>query len=137
MQDMLSETPLIPFEKMTKFDDRLVKWWESLPRALSTELEENIPQVLHVPRQIMRWRYQIHRVLLYRPYVLSSGLQRRPYQDLGAEEKKAVHQCRLSAAEAIDDIVKTSKEDMMSAFNGVVSITHSSIQTYHLLTYFF
>jgi hypothetical protein len=120
IQDKISASPLIPFDDLVQFDAALVQWWEDLPSMLTKDPESSIPSFLRVPRLVMKWRYQNQRIILNRPYLLSSALRKIPYESLGVEEKLAVGKCRIVAAKTIEDISKECKEDVISGWNGVV-----------------
>src|ERR1700759_3941048 len=121
IQDKLSAVPLIPFDEVVQLDSALVRWWEDLPSMLTKDPEESIPSFLHVPRLVMKWRYQNLRIILHRPYLLSAALRKTPYAGLSAEEKAAIAKCRVIAATTIEDIAAECKEDVISGWNGVVS----------------
>jgi hypothetical protein len=126
IQDKLSSSPQIPFDEVVRFDDELVRWWDDLPEILTTESEDSVPSFLHVPRLVMKWRYQNLRIILHRPYLLSAALRRTPFSGLSAEEKASIAKCRVIAATTIEDIAAECKEDVISGWNGVVSEVDTS-----------
>lgn len=121
IQDKLSAVSLIPFDEVVQLDSALVQWWEDLPSMLTKDPSESIPSFLRVPRLVMKWRYQNLRIILHRPYLLSFALRKIPYDNLTAEEKVAVGKCRIIASKTIEDISNECKQDVISAWNGVVS----------------
>lgn len=114
--------PLIPFEELNQLDADLVRWWDDLPSMLTKDPEDSIPSFLHVPRLVMKWRYQNLRIVLHRPYLLSAALRKAPFASLEADEKVAVGKCRIVAAKTIEDIAAEGKEELICGWNGVVGV---------------
>jgi hypothetical protein len=66
----------------------------------------------------MKWRYQNHRIVLYRPVLLN--LANRGNQDTPSQEEIAtVGKCRAIAKQTIEDITREWKPNQMSGWNGV------------------
>jgi hypothetical protein len=105
---------------MVQLDSDLVRWWDDLPMMLAKDPEQSIPKFLHIPRLVMKWRYQNLRIVLHRPYLLSAALRKLPFANLSAEEKLAIKKCRIVAAKTIEDIAAECKQDVISGWNGVV-----------------
>ncbi|KAF1811737.1 hypothetical protein P152DRAFT_418407 [Eremomyces bilateralis CBS 781.70] len=119
IQDRLATTPLLPFEELLQFDQDLVRWYEELPSMLTTDKEETIPSYLRTPRTVMNWRFQNLRIVLHRPFLLSTALKRTSPANMTAEEKIAVKKCRQAAEQTIEDISAGIKEELISGWNGV------------------
>jgi hypothetical protein len=126
----MSAVTLIPFDEVVQLDSALVQWWEDLPSMLTKDSEETIPSFLKIPRLVMKWRYQNLRIILHRPYLLSFALRKISYDRLTAEEKVSIGKCRIIAAKTIEDISNECRQDVISAWNGVVSVS-----TYHCITF--
>lgn len=67
----------------------------------------------------MKWRHQNIRIILHRPFLLTTALRRSPWASLSAEEKVAVRKCRLIAAKTIEDISHECMPDLLSCWNAV------------------
>ncbi|KAF2143423.1 uncharacterized protein K452DRAFT_286252 [Aplosporella prunicola CBS 121167] len=117
IQDLLAASPVVRFEELAQIDNDLVSWQNNLPSILATN--EPCPEFLRVPRSVMKWRYQNLRVVLHRPWLLSSALRHAPFAALSAEEKVAVGKCRVMAGQNIDDISAECTPDLISGWNAV------------------
>lgn len=117
IQDTLATSPLLKYEDLVQIDTDLVNWQSNLPSILATN--EPCPESLRVPRSVMKWRYENLRVVLHRPFLLSTALKRTPFANLSAEEKVAVGKCRVIAAQNIEDISKECTPDLISGWNAV------------------
>ncbi|KKY18315.1 putative fungal specific transcription factor domain containing protein [Diplodia seriata] len=117
IQDTLATSPLLKYEDLVQIDTDLVNWQNNLPSILATN--EPCPECLRVPRSVMKWRYENLRVVLHRPFLLSTALKRVPFTNLSAEEKVAVGKCRVIAAQNIEDISKECTPDLISGWNAV------------------
>ena len=67
----------------------------------------------------MKWRFQNIRIILHRPYLLTTALRRCVFSALSAEEKVAVGKCRIVALKTIEDISQECMPDLLSGWNGV------------------
>lgn len=117
IQDTLATSPLLKYEDLVQIDTDLVNWHLNLPSILATN--EPCPEFLRVPRSIMKWRYENLRVVLHRPFLLSTALKRIPFTNLSTEEKVAVGKCRVIAAQNIEDISNECTPDLISGWNAV------------------
>ncbi|EOD49589.1 putative fungal specific transcription factor domain-containing protein [Neofusicoccum parvum UCRNP2] len=117
IQDTLATSPLLKYEDLVQIDNDLVNWHSNLPSILATN--EPCPEFLRVPRSVMKWRYENLRVVLHRPFLLSTALKRTPFANLSAEEKVAVGKCRVIAAQNIEDISNECTPDLISGWNAV------------------
>ncbi|KAF2083134.1 hypothetical protein K490DRAFT_11732, partial [Saccharata proteae CBS 121410] len=118
IQDRLATVPLLQFEELVQIDNDLVAWYDNLPSILSNH-SEPCPIHLRVPRSVMKWRYQNLRIVLHRPFLLSTALRRASFAHLSAEEKIAVGKCRVIACQTISDISAECTADLISGWNGV------------------
>jgi hypothetical protein len=103
---------------MAAYDAQMVKWYEELPSILSNP-EEPCPEFLRRVRLIMKWRFQNIRIILHRPYLLTTALRRCTWNTLSADEKVAVGKTRLLAMKTIEDISQDCMPDLLSGWNGV------------------
>ncbi|KAF4301229.1 fungal specific transcription factor domain-containing protein [Botryosphaeria dothidea] len=117
IQDTLATSPLLKYEDLVQIDNDLVSWRTNLPSILATN--EPCPEFLRVPRSVMKWRYENLRVVLHRPFLLSTALKRTSFANLSAEEKVAVGKCRVIAAQNIEDISNECTPDLISGWNAV------------------
>jgi hypothetical protein len=67
----------------------------------------------------MKWRFQNLRIILHRPYLLTTALRRCAWSTLSAEEKLAVGKCRILAIKTIDDISQECMPDLLAGWNAV------------------
>jgi hypothetical protein len=67
----------------------------------------------------MKWRFQNMRIILHRPYLLTTALRRCAWSNLSGEEKVAVGKCRIMALKTIDDISQECMTDLLSGWNAV------------------
>ncbi len=95
-----------------------MQWYEELPPILSN-LEEACPEFLHRVRVIMKWRFQNIRIILHRPLLLTTAVQRTPWSALTPEQRAAVTKCRALASETIEDISQECMPDLISGSNAV------------------
>ncbi|KAK7535299.1 fungal-specific transcription factor domain-containing protein, partial [Phyllosticta citribraziliensis] len=120
IQDTLATSPL-KYEELPQIDNDLVAWRESLPSIL-TNFDEDFGEdgkFLHVPRHVMKWRYQNLRIVLHRPFLLRAALRKTPYAMLTAEDKVAVGKLRVIAGQTIKDMSEECTEDLISGWNAV------------------
>jgi hypothetical protein len=118
IQDRLVESPLLSPSETATYDAQLLKWYEELPSILSNP-EEPCPEFLRRMRLIMKWRLQNIRIILHRPYLLTTALRRCTWSTLSAEDKAAVGKCRIVALKTIDEISQECMPDLLSGWNGV------------------
>lgn len=119
IQDYLAASALINAGDLNRLDEEVVQWYESLPAILTTDPKDTVPSFLHTCRLVMKWRTQNLRIILHRPYLLSTALRRAAFAELGPEERAAVGKCRSVASRAIEDISSDCSEDLISGWNGV------------------
>jgi hypothetical protein len=67
----------------------------------------------------MKWRFQNIRIILHRPFLLTTALRRAPWAALSAEEKVAVRKCRQIASQTIEDMSQECMPDLLSCWNAV------------------
>jgi hypothetical protein len=67
----------------------------------------------------MKWRFQNIRIILHRPYLLTTALRCCAWSNLTAEEKVAVGKCRILALKTIEDISQECMPDLLSGWNAV------------------
>lgn len=118
IQDRLVESPLLSPSETSAFDAEIIKWHDELPSILSN-MHESCPDFLRRVRFVMKWRFQNIRIVLHRPFLLSTALRRCPFNSLSAEEKVAVGKCRIIAAKTIEDIANECLPDLISGWNAV------------------
>ncbi|KAG9800870.1 putative beta-mannosidase, partial [Aureobasidium melanogenum] len=130
IQDVLSASPLLPFDDLNRLDKELLQWHTSLPiylKPASSSTTENqrpqkrdtIAKILETPSMIMHWKYQNLRLLLHRPYLLATALRNGDRDLLSAEEKVGSTRCQAIAARTIEDISDVCPEDLLAGWNGV------------------
>lgn len=112
------ESPLLAPAETATYDAQVLKWYEELPSILSSA-EEPCPDFLRRVRLIMKWRFQNIRIVLHRPYLLTTALRRCTWSTLSAEEKVAVGKCRLIALKTIEDISQECMRDLLSGWHAV------------------
>jgi hypothetical protein len=118
IQDRLVETPLLSPSETATYDAQLLKWYDELPSILSN-LEEPCPDFLRRIRLVMKWRFQNIRIILHRPYLLTTALRGYAWSNMSAEEKVAVGKCRILALKTIEDISQECMPDLLSGWNAV------------------
>ncbi|KAH7081073.1 fungal-specific transcription factor domain-containing protein [Paraphoma chrysanthemicola] len=118
IQDRLVESPLLSTAETAAYDAQVLKWYEELPSILSSS-DEPCPEFLQRVRLIMKWRYQNIRIVLHRPYLLTTALRRCVWSSLNADEKVAVGKCRLIAMKTIEEISQECMPDLISGWNAV------------------
>jgi len=114
----LVESPLLSPSETATYDAQILKWYEELPSILSNP-EEPCPEFLRRVRLIMKWRFQNIRIVLHRPYLLTTALRRCIWSTLSAEEKVAVGKCRIIALRTIEEISQECMPDLLSGWNAV------------------
>ncbi|KKK19394.1 hypothetical protein ARAM_004268 [Aspergillus rambellii] len=125
IQDALALSPLTKYSEIIHFDNQLVEWYNSLPYILKDH--EPCPESIATTRTIMRWRYHVQRILLYRPTLLSYAMRRVPYIALRSEERTAIEKCREIAETAIQEISATAKTPQMSGWNAIWFLFQSTM----------
>jgi hypothetical protein len=118
IQDRLVESPLLSPTETATYDAQVLKWYEELPSIL-VNLEEPCPEFLRRVRLVMKWRFQNIRIILHRPYLLTTALRCCAWNNLTAEEKVAVGKCRILALKTIEDISQECMPDLLSGWNAV------------------
>ncbi|KAK8190353.1 fungal-specific transcription factor domain-containing protein [Phyllosticta capitalensis] len=118
IQDTLATTPLLAYADLETIDNDLLAWRKGLPDIL-TNFDEECEEFLRRPRLVMKWRYQNLRIVLHRPFLLSTALKRIPFTMLSAEEKVAVSKIRVIAAQTIKDMSQECTEDLILGWNAV------------------
>ncbi|KAI9376449.1 fungal-specific transcription factor domain-containing protein [Aspergillus egyptiacus] len=125
IQDALAVSPLTKYSEIIHFDNQLVEWYNSLPYILKEH--EPCPLSISNTREVMKWRYHVQRILLYRPTLLSYAMRRVPYIALRSEERTAIERCREIAETAIRDISSAAKTPQMSGWNAVWFLFQSTM----------
>ncbi|BCS23200.1 putative C6 transcription factor [Aspergillus puulaauensis] len=125
IQDALAVSPLTKYSEIIHFDTQLVEWYNSLPYILKDH--EPCPESISNTREVMKWRYHVHRILLYRPTLLSYAMRRVPYIALRSEERSAIERCREIAETAISDISAAAKTPQMVGWNAVWFLFQSTM----------
>ncbi|KAL4945580.1 hypothetical protein BDV06DRAFT_219116 [Aspergillus oleicola] len=125
IQDALAVTPLTKYSEIVHFDTQLVEWYTSLPYILKDH--EPCPEPILYTREVMKWRYHVQRILLYRPTLLSYAMRRVPYIALRSEERAAIERCREIAETAISDISTGAKTPQMCGWNAVWFLFQSTM----------
>jgi hypothetical protein len=100
------------------YDAQLLKWYDELPSIL-LNLDEPCPDFLRRVRMVMKWRFQNIRVILHRPYLLTTALRGCAWANMSAEDKVAVGKCRILALKTIEDISNECMPDLLSGWNAV------------------
>ncbi|KAF1914740.1 fungal-specific transcription factor domain-containing protein [Ampelomyces quisqualis] len=118
IQDRLVESPLLSCTETATYDAQLLKWYEELPSIL-LNLDEPCPDFLRRVRFVMKWRFQNIRIILHRPYLLTTALRGCARANMSAEEKVAVGKCRVLALKTIEDISRECMPDLLSGWNAV------------------
>jgi hypothetical protein len=118
IQDRLVETPLLSPSETATYDAQLLKWYDELPSILSN-LDEPCPDFLRRIRLVMKWRFQNIRIILHRPFLLTTALRGCAWSNMSAEEKVAVGKCRILALKTIEDISQECMPDLLSGWNAV------------------
>jgi hypothetical protein len=67
----------------------------------------------------MKWRFQNIRIILHRPYLLTTALRGCAWSNMSAEEKVAVGKCRILAMKTIEDMSQECMPDLLSGWNAV------------------
>lgn len=98
----MAVVPLLAYSEIKSLDGKLVEWFENLPPLLKHF--ESCPEGLQINRTVLRWRYTVQRMHLYRPALLSYAMRRIPYAALRSEECSAIDTCMKLASQAIDDM---------------------------------
>lgn len=130
IQDVLSASPLLPFDELNRLDKELLQWHTDLPiysKPTSSSTTENqrrqkrstIAKILETPSMIMHWKYQNLRLLLHRPYLLATALRNGDRSLLSAEEKVGSTRCQAIAARTIEDINDMCPEELLAGWNAV------------------
>lgn len=127
IEDVLAITPLVPNTEMCALDGALVEWQHQLPQALQLGSTHGISESILSTRSIMRWRYQITRVVLHRPVLLNYAMRRIPFSQLREEEQDAVEKCRAIARELIADIAANRRPNQMCCWNGLWFLYNASL----------
>ncbi len=125
IQDALAVSPLTKYNEIIHFDTQLVEWYNSLPYILKDH--EPCPESISNTREVMKWRYHVQRILLYRPTLLSYAMRRVPYIALRSEERSAIERCREIAETAISDISAAAKTPQMVGWNAVWFLFQSTM----------
>jgi hypothetical protein len=102
IQDSAARSPLLNYQVREKHENELVDWYKNLPPLLGTF--EPCPEPLASVRNIMRWRYILQRMSLYRPVLLTYAIRRAPYADLLEEDRSSIEKCIMLAGRVIKDI---------------------------------
>lgn len=109
MENFLAEKPMLGTKNRIELDASLREWLQSS----STRKRRVDPGVSGLSRGIvtamnlMHWRCITARVLVNRPLLLWYAVSRSSMTAISEEKRKAISQCRESAAELISDIEKT------------------------------
>ncbi|KAJ5222428.1 uncharacterized protein N7469_008668 [Penicillium citrinum] len=117
IQEGLASVPMITYSETIDLDSQLLQWWENLPTALKDY--EPCPRRLYTARTVMQWRFNIQRMLLYRPKLLSYAMRRVPFMTLRTEERNAILKCREIAETVIESISTTTKLNQVVGWNAV------------------
>ncbi|KAL2864351.1 putative C6 transcription factor [Aspergillus lucknowensis] len=125
IQDALAVSPLTKYSEIIHFDNQLVEWYNSLPYILKDH--EPCSEAISNAREVMKWRYHVQRIILYRPTLLSYAMRRVPYIALRSEERTAIERCREIAETAIRDISAAAKTPQMSGWNAVWFLFQSTM----------
>ena len=127
IEDALAITPLVPNPEMCALDTALVEWQNQLPQALQPDSMHGSSESILSTCSIMRWRYQITRVVLHRPVLLNYAMRRIPFSQLREEEQDAVEKCRAIARELIADIAANRRPNQMCCWNGLWFLYNASL----------
>lgn len=98
----MAVVPLLAYSEIKVLDRQLVEWFENLPPLLKDF--ESCPEALEMNRTVLRWRYTVQRLHLYRPALLSYAMRRIPYAALRTEECSAIDTCMKIATQCIGDM---------------------------------
>ena len=119
IEDTLAITPLVPIPEMMALDGALVDWYKQLPYTLQAESTQGVSESIISTRTIMRWRYQLTRLVLHRPVLLNYAMRRIPSSQLRQEEQEAIDKCRTVAKELIADIANSCRPNQICGWNGL------------------
>lgn len=117
IQESLAISSLISHSELKALDMLLLQWNDGLHPVLKSSEPSN--HAVSITRPVMRWRFQIQRMLLYRPVLLNYALNNTPYEKLTPEDRNAIEICRTMADELIRDISKCSFVNSVVCANGV------------------
>jgi hypothetical protein len=117
IQESLAISPLTPKSDLKALDTLLLEWYDEVDPLLKSDEASNY--AVAITRPVMRWRFQIQRMLLYRPILLDYALSNSPYEELNSEDRRAIETCRALADELIRDISKCSIMNSVVCANAV------------------
>lgn len=117
IQESLAISPLIPHSNLKTLDTLLLQWYDEVNPLLKSDEASNY--AVAITRPVIRWRFQIQRMLLYRPVLLNYALGNNPYEKLSFEDRNAIETCRAVADELIRDISRCSIMNSVVCANAV------------------
>ncbi|CAI7587587.1 unnamed protein product [Penicillium pancosmium] len=117
IQESLAISPLIPHSDLKALDTLLLQWYDEMNPLLKSD--EASEYAVAITRPVIRWRFQIQRMLLYRPVLLNYALGNNSYEDLSFEDRNAIETCRAVADELIRDISRCSIMNSVVCANAV------------------
>lgn len=117
IQESLAISPLIPHSDLKTLDMLLLQWYDEVNPLLKSDEASNYG--VAITRPVIRWRFQIQRMLLYRPVLLNYALGHNQYEELSSEDRNAIEICRAVADELIRDISRCSIMNSVVCANAV------------------
>ncbi|KAL3467185.1 fungal-specific transcription factor domain-containing protein [Aspergillus heterothallicus] len=123
IQESLATPPALTHTEMCSLDALLLSWWTNLPPLLTRPDPPSHaaaePEPIYSVRTVMRWRFHMQRMLLFRPTLLNQTMRRIPLIALRHDERTAIQRCREAAETVIADIAQTTRMNRMIGWNAV------------------
>jgi hypothetical protein len=108
MEDSLAYSPVIPDEARQALDASFVDWYQRSSVQDSTPRPDTVvPHGVLVLKNVMRWRYNLCRILIHRPILLRCAMQRIPMTEVVPDQREAIEICINVSNTLINDVSNT------------------------------
>ncbi|KPI40670.1 Lactose regulatory protein LAC9 [Cyphellophora attinorum] len=108
MEDSLAYSPVMLDEARQALDASFIDWYQRSSVQDSTPRPDTIvPHGVLVLKNVMRWRYNLCRILIHRPILLRCAMQRVPMEAVVPDQREAIEICVNVSNTLINDISNT------------------------------
>lgn len=125
IQARLIVDPIMGYEEIQFFDEKLVDWFQKLPPFLRFD-DFSAPD-LQDARLVLKWKYQNIRLLLYRPTLVDAVIRRTSLQGMPTSNQVIVSKCRDIAADSIFSIQAEWRPTKICCWNAVWFVFQSCL----------
>lgn len=117
IENMYLRTSYPTWEEVQRFDRELLTWLSNCPPYL---LNSSLaPEQYKDPLICIKWQCYGARIILHRTFLLRAALSRKRLNQLGAQARMAVENCRTLAKETIDIICNDWRANKLSCWSAV------------------